>query len=433
MGGRGALRSRASELAEVAVTGMAVLTSAGNSLGSFWAALCAGKSTAAPLLQVDTRELPVRFGCEIKDFDPAAVFGRKEARRTDRVSQLASVVGAAAVADASITDVDVERAGVVVGIGFGGAATYESAILSTMSGDKAGPRNALAIPMAMANAPAAHLAMRTGWMGPNMTIAAACASGAHAIGEAARLICDGTADVVLAGGTEAPLTACNIVGFHHLRALSVRNDDPAGASRPFDRQRDGFVLAEAAAFALLESVPHARARGARTWGYLLGYGRNNDAWHIVMPRGDGAGAEACMRLALEESGAGEGDVLFVSAHGTSTALNDRAEAQAISRLFATSCPPVTSVKGCVGHSLGAAGAVGFVATCLGLAAGQVPPIANYGGSEPEIDINIVAGQPVMCKSGTGMAVNNSFGFGGNNVCLAVRGGERRLSQLSASE
>lgn len=411
---------------------MAVLTSAGTSLDAFWAALCAGKSTAAPLVQVDTRGLPVRFGCEVRCFDPVAVFGRKEARRTDRVTQLASVAGVAALADAKITDVDVTRAGVVVGVGFGGPATYENAVAGIVTGGKAGRVNALAIPMAMANAPAAHLAVRTGWTGPNMTISAACASGAHAIGEAARLIRDGTADVVLAGGTEAPLTPCNIESFHHLRALSVRNDDPVGASRPFDRQRDGFVLAEAAAFVLLESVPHARARGATAWGYLLGYGRNNDAWDIVMPREDGAGAEACMRLALEESGVREGDVLFITAHGTSTTLNDRAEAQAISRLF-TSCPPVTSVKGCVGHSLGAAGAVGFVATCLGLAAGLVPPIANYGGSEPEIDINIVAGQPAACEPGTGVAMSNSFGFGGNNVCLAVRDGERRLSELGVSE
>ena len=426
------MRSRESEPAEVAVTGMGVLTSAGNSLGALWAALCAGKSTAAPLVQVDTRELPVRFGCEVSDFDPVAVLGRKEARRTDRVTQLASVAGAAALVDAGVTDVDVARAGVVVGLGFGGPATIENAAVSAATGGKAGRMNALAIPMGMANAPAAHLAMLTGWTGPNLTIAAACASGAHAIGEGARLIRDGTADVVLAGGTEAPFTVCNIVNFHHLRALSVRNDDPARASRPFDRQRDGFVLAEAAAFVLLESVPHARARGATAWGYVLGYGRNNDAWDIVKPREDGAGAEACMRLALAESGLTERDVLFITAHGTSTALNDRAEAQAISRLF-NSRPPVTSGKGCLGHSIGAAGAVGFVATCLGLAVGRVPPIANYEGSEPEIDVNIVAGQPVTCKSGVRIAVSNSFGFGGNNVCLAVRGGERRLSELSVSE
>jgi 3-oxoacyl-[acyl-carrier-protein] synthase II len=426
------MRSRRSDPVEVAVTGMAVLTSAGNSLGAFWAALCAGKSTAAPLLQVDTRNLPVRFGCEVRDFDPVAVFGQKQARRTDRATQLAGAAGAAALADANLADVDVARAGVVVGTGFGCVATCENAIVHAGTGGEVGRRNALAVPMGMTNAPAAHLAMRTGWTGPNMTISAACASGAHAIGEAARLIRDGAADVVLAGGTDAPMTVCNLINFHRIGALSVRNDDPAGASRPFDQQRDGFVLAEAAAFALLESLPHARARGARIWGYLLGYGRNNDAWDIVKPREDGAGAKACMRLALEESGLNERDVLFITAHGTSTALNDRAEAQAISRLF-TSCPPVTSVKGCVGHSIGAAGAVGFVATCLGLAAGQVPPIANYGGSEPEIDINIVAGQPVTCKSGPGMAVSNSFGFGGNNVCLAVRGGERRLSELSVNE
>lgn len=426
------MRSRESEPTEVAVTGMGVLTSAGNSLGALWAALCAGKSTAAPLVRVDTRELPVRFGCEVSDFDPVAVLGRKEARRTDRVTQLASVAGATALVDAGITDVDVARAGVVVGLGFGGPETFENAAVSAATGGKAGRMNALAVPMGMANAPAAHLAMLTGWTGPNLTIAAACASGAHAIGEGARLIRDETADVVLAGGTEAPFTVCNIVNFHHLRALSVRNDDPARASRPFDRQRDGFVLAEAAAFVLLESVPHARARGATAWGYVLGYGRNNDAWDIVKPREDGAGAEACMRLALVESGLSERDVLFITAHGTSTALNDRAEAQAISRLF-TSRPPVTSGKGCIGHSIGAAGAVGFVATCLGLAAGQVPPIANYEGSEPEIDINIVAGRPATCKSGARMAVSNSFGFGGNNVCLAVRGGERRLSELSVSE
>ena len=421
-------RPSRTEDADVAVTGMAVLTPAGNDLSSFWATVCSGRPTAAPLTELGSQDLPVRFGCAVRDFDPVAAFGKKDARRMDRACQLAVAAGLAAIADARPADVPGVLAGIVVGTGNVGWAAYEEGVLGIVSRGTAARRNPLVIPMSMPNAAAAQLTMRTGWTGPSMTVTSSCASGAAAIGEAVRLIRDGSAEVVLAGGTEAPLTITGIGGFHLLRALSVRNDDPGRASRPFDRERDGFVLAEAAAFVLLEPTYRARARRAPAWAYVSGYGHNSDACDIVMPRADGSVAEACMRLALEDAGGHPADVQFVNAHGTSTVLNDRAEARAISALFAPARPMVTSIKGCTGHSLGAAGAVEFVATCLSLATGLVPPTANYIASEPEIDVNVVMGEGAACAAGTGLALSNSFGFGGHNVCLAVRGGERRLGE-----
>ncbi len=413
---------------EVAVTGIGLQTPGGDCPAAFWATLCSGESTAAALPVIGNRDLPVRFGCRIPDFDPVTTLGDKAVRRMDRVSQLAVVSGAAAIADSGLTDVAEARAGIVVGTAIGGVETLEGAIAGEL---RASPefarRNALAIPAIMANAATAQLAIYSGWAGPNITVVNACASGANAIGEGMKMVRDGVADIVLAGGVEAPLTAFGILGFHHLRVLSTRNGDPRRASRPFDVHRDGFVLAEAAAFVVLEPAADARARGARSWAYLRGYCCNNDAWDVVMPRSDGRGAENCMRIALEDAQADLSDVLFINAHGTSTLINDRVEAHAIRGLFGSSTPPVTSNKGALGHSLGAAGAVEFVATCLSLGAGHIPPTANYELSESQIDIDVVSGKGASCDSRNRVAISNSFAFGGGNACLVVQGGERSLT------
>lgn len=417
---------RRSDPLDIAVTGMGLVTPGGDTLQSFWKTLCSGVSTAAPLSFAADRDLPVRFGCEVRGFDPESAFGGKDARRMDRVCQLAVTAGLDAIRDSGFSDTPGVRGGVIVGTGIGGMTTHENALVSELNQGKVRRRNPLAIPMLMANASAAQLAIRTGWTGANLTIATACASGANAIGEGARLIRDRSADIVLAGGAEAPLTVFGVIGFHHLRALSTHNDDPPGASRPFDESRDGFVLAEGAAFVVLESSSHARARGAKPWAYVCGYGCNNDASDLVMPKGDGTGMEECLRLALEDADVSPREVLFVNAHGTSTVLNDRIEAQAIRRVFGAHSPPVTSVKGVIGHSLGASGAVELIATCLSLATRRVPPTANYRRSEPQIDIDVVCGEAMVCKGSGGVAVSNSFGFGGSNACLAVSSGERCL-------
>ncbi|HEY2578192.1 MAG TPA: beta-ketoacyl-[acyl-carrier-protein] synthase family protein [Streptosporangiaceae bacterium] len=413
---------------EVVVTGMGVLAPGGNNLPLFWDTLCSGKSTADHLTVrcPGSRELPVRFGCAVQDVDPIAALGNKAARRMDRFSQLAVIAGMAAISDSGITDPDKGRSGIIVGTGIGGAGTHQGAVLGELHYEEM-RRIPYAIPMIMSNAAAGQLAIHTGWTGPNITISTACASGANAIGEGMRMIRAGIADVVLAGGSDTPMTPFIILAFHNLRALSTRNDDPGAASRPFDAQRDGFVLGEAAAFVVLESAQHARARGAAVWAQARGYGCTSDAWDMVTPKEDGSEAERCMSLALRDAHVTTSEIEFINAHGTSTVLNDRTEAVAIRRLFGADAPPVTSNKGTVGHSMGASGAVEFIATCLSLSAGRIPPTANYERSEQQIDLDIVSGNGAPCQSGNALAISNSFAFGGSNACLVIQGGDRRLS------
>lgn len=273
------------------------------------------------------------------------------------------------------------------------------------------------VPMMMPNATPALAAMQLGWTGPNTCVATACAAGTHAVGEGARLIRDGTSDVVLAGGAEAVVTPVAIAAFARMGALSGRHDDPVRASRPFDADRDGFVMGEGAAFLVLERWDRAVARGARIYGEILGYGRNADAYHVTAPSPGGAGASACMLFAIEDAGLSPADIGHVNAHGTSTPLNDASEAEALSKVFGEAVPPVTSTKGVTGHLIGAAGAVEAVACLLSLGAGVVPPTANHERTDPEIALDVVHGSP---RPTQGPALSNSFGFGGHNVCLVVR-------------
>ena len=400
----------------VAITGLGVKTPAGNDLDTFWSTLVAAESRAAGYTLIDASPLPVRFGCEVRDFDPVEYLGPKESRRQDRTAQLGFAAAVDASRGAGDIGADPARCAVVVGTGIGGLATLESQIGVYL--DKGAERvSPFLVPMMMANATAGLISIQFGWTGPSLCITTACAAGANAIGEAARLIREGSADVVMAGGVESSITPTAISAFARMGALSTRNDDPARASRPFDAGRDGFVMGEGAAFLVLERWERAIARGAVIHGELLGYGRNCDAHHITAPSPGGAGAVACMQAALEDAGVELSRVNHVNAHGTSTPLNDAAESEAISKVFGGTTPPVTSIKGVTGHLIGAAGAAEAVASLLSLRTGLVPPVANYETPDPEITADVVVGSPRAI--GEGVALSNSFGFGGHNASLVV--------------
>src|SRR5438270_467720 len=349
----------------VAVTGLGVKTPAGNDVASFWETLLAGRSKAAEIRSFDTTDLPVRFACQVKDFDAVEYLGPKEVRRVDRNAQLGFAAGIDAYRDAGDTGADPARSAVVAGVGIGGLATLEDQekVLIERGPTRVTP---FLVPMMMPNATPAILAMELGWTGPNVCVATACAAGTHAVGEAARLIRDGTSDVVLAGGAEAVVVPIAIAAFARMGALSGRHDDPAHASRPFDVGRDGFVIGEGSAFLVLERLDRAQARGARIYGEVLGYGRNADAYHITAPSPGGSGATACMQLALDDAGLAPGDIAHVNAHGTSTPLNDASEAEAIVKVFGESPPPVTSTKGVTGHLSAASVTAGASASVLAL-------------------------------------------------------------------
>jgi 3-oxoacyl-[acyl-carrier-protein] synthase II len=400
----------------VAVTGLGVKTPAGCDLDSFWSTLLRGESTAARLTIIDPTDLPVTFGCEVRDFDVSAYVPPKEARRLDRSTQLAIAASADALTDAGELGADPARCGVVMGGGVGGLTTLEEQVFIRI---EKGPMRVspFLVPMMMVNAPAGNIAMRFGWTGPNLCIATACAASANAIGEAARLIRYGDADVVLAGGAECSITPTALAAFSRMTALSSRNDDPAHASRPFDVERDGFVMGEGAAALVLESYDRAVERGARIFGEFAGCGRNADAYHITAPSPGGSGAAACMQLALDDAGLKAGDIAHVNAHGTSTPLNDAAEAEAIRKVFGDTPPPTTSTKGVTGHLIGAAGATEAVASMLAITYGQVPPTANLDQIGDDIRLDIVAGSPRAVAPGP--ALSNSFGFGGHNASLIL--------------
>jgi 3-oxoacyl-[acyl-carrier-protein] synthase II len=398
----------------VAVTGLGVKTPAGTDLETFWARLLSGRSTAATIERYDPSPMPVRIGCEVRDFDSSAYLGPKEARRIDRVTQLGVAAAADALADAGDPGADPARCAVILGTGIGGLITLEEQI-GTYLEKGAGRVSPFLVPMMMTNATAGTVAMQLGWTGPNLCISTACAASAHAIGEAARLIRDQSADVVMTGGSESCMTPVAISAFARMTALSGRNDDPEHASRPFDAERDGFVMGEGASALLLERWDRAVARGAHIYGEVVGYGRNADAYHITAPSPGGEGAAACMQLALDDAGLSPSDIAHVNAHGTSTPLNDAAEAEAIRKVFGEAAPPVTSTKGVTGHLVGAAGATEAVACLLAIRDGAVPPTANLEHIGDDIQLDVVAGAPREMTPAP--AISNSFGFGGHNAAL----------------
>ncbi|MCI0397804.1 MAG: beta-ketoacyl-ACP synthase II [Chloroflexi bacterium] len=404
----------------VVITGLGTMNPLGHDPETTWARVAAGESGIGPITLFDASELKSRFGGEVKEFEPEALFGRKEVRRMDRVTQLALAAANQALADAGLegSGVDREMVGVVLGCGLGNLG-------STMEGIKTfnerGPHRVspFFIPMMLADSPAATISITHGLRGPNMAIATACAAGNNALGEAAKMIGRGAADVILAGGAEAPILAVAIAGFNATGALSTHNDDPARASRPFDANRDGFVTGEGAAILVLEALEHALARGAHIVAEFLGYGTSADAYHVSAPSEDGSGAVKAIRAALADAGLEPAEIDYINAHGTGTKLNDKSETAAIKTVFGECAydVPISSTKSMHGHLLGAAGALEALIGVKALQAGLVPPTINYETPDPECDLDYVPNEarPVAI----GNFLSNGFGLGGHNATIIV--------------
>jgi 3-oxoacyl-[acyl-carrier-protein] synthase II len=400
----------------VVVTGMGVKTPAGVTVESLWDAVRAGRGSAKTIERFDASELPVRFAGEVLEYDPSLYFNPKEVRRVDRFTQLGFGAAADALDDAGELGADPSRCAVIAATGVGGLETMEENE-STFLARGASRVSPFFVPMMMPNAAAGMISIRFGFTGPALCISTACAAGANAIGEGVRMVRDGSAEVVVAGATEAPVTPLTVSAFARMGAMSTRNDEPERASRPFDAARDGFVIAEGAGFTVLETLEHALARGAKIHGEVLGYGRNADAHHITAPVPGGAGAAACMQLALDDAGLASTAIGHVNAHGTSTPLNDATEAEAIRKVFGDAPPPVTSTKGVTGHMIAGAGAAEAVISLLSLRDGVVPPTANLEQIGEDIGLDVVAGTPRPIERKP--VLSNSFGFGGHNATLIL--------------
>jgi 3-oxoacyl-[acyl-carrier-protein] synthase II len=347
----------------------------------------------------------------VPGFDPERWFGPKEVRQIDRFAQFGVAASELALEDAGELGVDPDRAGVIMGTGVGGFESLQTQVL--VYGEKGARRvSPRLVPMMMSNAGAANVSMRAGWHGPSEAIVTACAAGTHSIGYAARLVASGRLDVAIGGGTEAAMTEVGIAAFANMTALST-----SGISRPFDARRDGFVITEGAGALVLEAWDHAVARGAHIYGELAGSASTADAHHITAPIPGGAGAVTCMIMAMEDAGVSLSDIGHINAHGTSTPLNDQAEADAITKVFGAEAPPVTSTKGITGHGLGAAGAIEAVAAVLSIKHRLIPPTSGYAQPDPDIHLDIVAGEARPWEPGA--VLSNSFGFGGHNGCLVI--------------
>jgi 3-oxoacyl-[acyl-carrier-protein] synthase II len=406
----------------VVVTGMGAITPVGNDVATTWRALLDGKSGAAPITHFDAANFPVKFAAEVKDFDPLAYMERKEAKRADQFTQYA--VGAAnqAMTDAGLAiqnGIDPDRIGVIVGSGIGGLRSFEEQhdVYRQRGPGKISP---FFIPMFISDIAAGIVSMQFNAKGPNYATVSACATSAHAIGDAYRTIQYGDADVMITGGAEATVTPMAIGGFANMKALSERNDSPETASRPFDATRDGFVMGEGSGMVILEELEHARARGARIYAEIVGYGATGDAYHLTAPAPGGEGAQRAMKRALKDASLRPEDIQYINAHGTSTPANDLNETLAIKAVFGDSAKTVnvSSTKSATGHMLGAAGAVEFLICALVVGDGTIPPTINYETPDPECDLDYTPNKPV--KREVNAALSNSFGFGGHNTTLAVK-------------
>lgn len=406
----------------VVVTGMGVVTPVGNSVAATWDALTAGRSGVAPITKFDATKFPVRIAAEVKDFNPGDFMDRKEVKRSDVYTQYSVAAAKMAMADAGLSDtssLDPDRIGVIVGSGIGGLKSFEEQhdVYREMGPGKISP---FFIPMFIADIAAGIVSMHFNAKGPNYATVSACATSAHAIGDAFRTIQYGDADVMISGGAEATVTPMAIGGFANMKALSERNDSPATASRPFDATRDGFVMGEGAGIVILEELEHALARGAKIYGEIVGYGATGDAYHLTSPAPNGEGAQRAMKRAMKDAGLTPDDVQYINAHGTSTPANDLNETRAIKAVFGDRAKDinVSSTKSATGHMLGAAGAVEFIVSTLVVKEGIIPPTINYEHPDPELDLNYTPN--VAVKRDVTAALSNSFGFGGHNATLAVR-------------
>lgn len=405
----------------VVVTGMSVITALGSEIPEFWERLCAGKSGVSRLERFDCSDFKVNFGGEVKDFRPEEHFDSKEAKRLDRFSQFALAAAQKAIQQSGIDFLKVDdpyRCGVIIGSGIGGLNEIEEqhAKLFDRGPSRVSP---FMIPKLMVNAASGNISVQFALKGPSSAVATACASASNAIGDAYRLIQHDVADVLVAGGSEAAITPMGLSGFARMGALSTRNDSPETASRPFDRDRDGFVLAEGAGVVVLEEFEQARKRGAVILGEVLGYGMSSDGSHMTAPDPEGAGAARAMSLALKDARLNTTDIGYINAHGTSTPLGDKAETNAIKRVFESESKrmSVSSTKSQLGHLLGASGGVEFVISLLTLSHRLIPPTINLENSDPDCDLDYVPNK--ARETHVNRVMSNSFGFGGHNACLVV--------------
>jgi 3-oxoacyl-[acyl-carrier-protein] synthase II len=405
----------------VVVTGLGALTPIGNTADEFWSALLQGRSGVGPITKFDATDYPTRIAGEVKNFDPLAFVDKKDARRLDPFLQYAMACAVMAVQDAALDTekVDGSRFGVLIGSGIGGISTLLEThkTLLDKGPDRVSP---FFIPMMIINMASGLVSMRFGAKGPNSAVVTACATGNHAIGDSFKIIQRGDADVMIAGGSEAIVIPLTIAGFCSMKAMSTRNDDPTRAMRPFDANRDGFVCGEGAGLVILESLDHARARDARIYAEVVGYGLTADAHHLTAPDPEGDGAARAMVGALRDGGLDASAVDYINAHGTSTPYNDKFETLAIKRVFGEHARrvAVSSTKSMTGHMLGAAGGVEAIATALALHHGVLPPTINYESPDPDCDLDYVPNQ--ARKQDVEVALSNAFGFGGTNATLAFR-------------
>jgi 3-oxoacyl-[acyl-carrier-protein] synthase II len=404
----------------VVITGMGTVNPVAHDVPAYWKALLAGKSGIGPITLLDSSAFKVHFAGEVKDFRPETVINSKEVKRMDRFAQLGMYAALEAVRDSGLDfgKEDSYRCGVIIGSGIGGLTELEDqhSIYIHKGPSRVGP---FVVPKMIANAASGHISIHFGLMGPNTAIATACASAAHAVGDAMRAIQYDQADVMICGGAEAAITHMGLSGFTSARALSMRNDDPPGASRPFDKDRDGFVLSEGAGIIVLEELERARKRGATIHAEMLGMGSTADAYHITAPHPEGVGASKAMENALKDARVNAAEVEYINAHGTSTELGDTAETTAIKRVFGPHAQKlaISSTKSMLGHLLGASGGVELIASVMSLKHRLVHPTINYVTPDPTCDLDYVPNQPREMKVTT--AISNSFGFGGHNCTLAV--------------
>ncbi|MFO7745662.1 MAG: beta-ketoacyl-ACP synthase II [Psychroflexus sp.] len=412
------------ELKRVVVTGLGALTPIGNNISEYWEGLKHGKSGAAPITYFDTSLFKTKFACEIKNFNANDYFDRKEVRRLDRFAQYALVASDEAILDSGVdlNVVDKYRVGVIWGAGIGGLETFQNEVIDFAKGDGTPRFNPFFIPKMIADIAPGNISIKHGFMGPNYATVSACASSANAMIDALNYIRLGYSDIMVTGGSEAAVTQAGMGGFNSMHALSTRNDDPEKASRPFDANRDGFVLGEGGGALILEEYEHAKARGAKIYAEVIGGGMSSDAYHMTAPHPEGIGVIAVMKNCLENSGLKPEDVDTINTHGTSTPLGDVAELKAIKKVFGEHAKNINinSTKSMTGHLLGAAGAVEAIASILAMQNSLVPPTINHETADENIDseLNLTLNKPQERE--IKVAMSNTFGFGGHNACVAFK-------------
>ncbi len=411
-------------LKRVVVTGLGALTPIGNNISEYWEGLSNGKSGCAPITYFDTEKFKTKFACEIKNYSPTDHFDRKEARKLDKFAQYAIISSEEAIKDANIDleKVDKFRVGVIWGAGIGGIETFQHEVLNFAEGDGTPRFNPFFIPKMIADIAPGHISIRNGFMGPNYTTVSACASSANAMIDALNYIRLGHCDIIITGGSEAAVTQAGMGGFNAMHALSTRNESPETASRPFDANRDGFVLGEGSGSLILEEYEHAKARGAKIYAEVVGGGMSSDAYHMTAPHPDGIGVERVMVNCLRDAGVSPEQVDAINTHGTSTPLGDVAELKAITKVFGDHAPNINinSTKSMTGHLLGAAGAIEAVASILAMQHSMVPPTINHTTVDENIDTSLNLTLNEGQKRDITYAMSNTFGFGGHNACVLFK-------------